>query len=296
MRTLEAGFATHIATGATTLATCWRITRGDGAVLGFTDHDATLSFGGNDFVPAHGLDGGETAQKLGPQTDTSEVVGVLHSDAISEEDVLLGRYDGATVETWRVNWRDVAGRHLMRRSTIGEIVREDGVFRAELRSPQHALNMPKGRLYQALCDASVGDARCGVDLEHADFRAEVGVAAVRDRFHLEVGGTAGYAAGWFGFGRATWTSGPRLGLSDRVVGHQRIGGADILSFDRPVGEWVDAGDELVLYAGCDRRFETCRAKFANAANFRGFPHIPGTDRILRVAKRGDRLDGGALFR
>ena len=73
MRTLDVGFAAHIASGATTLATCWRIARRDGVVLGFTDHDVALSFGGTDYLPAHGLDGGEAAQKLGPQVDTGEV-------------------------------------------------------------------------------------------------------------------------------------------------------------------------------------------------------------------------------
>jgi uncharacterized phage protein (TIGR02218 family) len=296
MRTLEAGIAAHLAGGQTTLATCWKLTRGDGVVLGFTDHDAMLSFGGTDYVPAHGLDGGEAAQKLGPQTDTTEVVGVLQAEAISEDDILLGRYDGAAVETWRVNWRDTGERYLVRRATIGEIVREDGVFRAELRSPQHALNVVKGRRYQALCDAALGDARCGIDLEDPDFRAEGSVAEVRDRFHLAVNGTGAYAIGWFGFGHVVWTSGKRERLRDRIVSHQRIGGADILSFDKPVGEWVEPADEMTIYAGCDRRFETCRERFGNAVNFRGFPHVPGNDVIMRVVKPGDRVDGGALLK
>src|SRR5690606_1696067 len=165
MRVLDPGFKAHVESGATTLATCWRIARSDGVVLGFTDHDVALSFAGTDYLPAHGLDGGEATTKLGPQTATTEVVGVLHSDAIAEGDILLGRYNGAEAETWRVNWRDMSVRHLVSRRTIGEIVREDGAFRAELRSGQHALNQPRGRIYQALCDATVGDARCGVDLE-----------------------------------------------------------------------------------------------------------------------------------
>lgn len=101
MRTLEAGIAAHLASGATTLATCWRILRADGVALGFTDHDEALSFGGTEYLPAHGLDGSEGPSKLGPQVDTAEVVGVLHSDAIAEADILLGRFDDAVVETWR---------------------------------------------------------------------------------------------------------------------------------------------------------------------------------------------------
>lgn len=294
MRTLDTVFKAHVESGATTLCNCWRIVRSDGVVLGFTDHDEALSFDGTQFDPAHGLDGGEVAHKLGPQTDTSEVVGILHSAAITEEDILLGRYDGAEVEAWRVNWREPAQRHLLRRSRIGEIVREDGAFRAELRSAQQALNQPRGRLYQALCDASVGDARCGVDLDAPAFRAMGAVVAVVDDFRLRVSGLAAFDAGWFGFGRLHWASGRRDGVADQIVSHARAGGADTLGFAAPVGEWVAAGDGFTAFAGCDRRFDTCGTKFSNRVSFRGFPHIPGNDFVLRYPRPGDRLDGRKL--
>lgn len=294
MRALEAGFAAHLASGATTLATCWRIVRRDGLVLGFTDHDEPLGFGADTYTPAHGLDGSEAPSKLGAQVDTSEVVGLIHSDAIDEADIVLGRYDGARIETWRVNWRNPDERMLVRESTIGEIVREDGAFRAELRSGQAALNQAQGRLYQPLCDAELGDARCGVDLESAAFRATASVIGVRDRFRIAVEGIAGFAEGRFALGLAAWANGKRDGLRDRVLSAERLGGVDVLGFAAPVGDWVAEGDVLTLTAGCDRRFATCRTRFANAENFRGFPHIPGNDYVLRYPKSGDVLDGGKL--
>jgi uncharacterized phage protein (TIGR02218 family) len=296
MRTFEAGFAAHIASGATTLATCWRISRKDGVVLGFTDHDEKLAFDGMDFLPAHGLDGGEASDKLGPQVDTGEVAGILHSDAITEDDITMGRYDGAVVETFRVNWRDVAERALLSRDTIGEITREDGRFRAELRSAQQALNVAKGRLYQALCDAELGDARCGIDIDANAYKAEASVAAVADRFRLAVAGLESFDEGWFAFGKASWTGGRRIGLADRITAHARIGGADILTFAEPVGEWAAAGDAFTAFAGCDRRFSTCKARFGNAVNFRGFPHIPGSDFILRYPGNDDVMQGRALVK
>jgi uncharacterized phage protein (TIGR02218 family) len=294
MRLLEAGFAAHIASGTTTLATCWRIARADGLVLGFTDHDVALDFGGTEYRPAHGLDGGERTGKLGASTDTTEVVGVLHSDAIDEDDILLGRFDGAEVETWRVNWRDTGQRLLVSRTTIGEIVREDGQFRAELRSGQHAINQAQGRIYQALCDAELGDTRCGVDLTDPDFRGEAVVIGVRDRFRVVVDGIDAFEAGSFAFGMAAWGGGRREGLRDRVVTHERLGGVDVLGFGSAVGDWVEAGDTLVVTAGCDRRFATCRERFGNAVNFRGFPHIPGNDYVLRYPKSGSELNGQKL--
>jgi uncharacterized phage protein (TIGR02218 family) len=295
MRTLDLGFKAHIESGATTLATCWNLLRTDGVVLGFTDHDLPLSFDGTDYAPNDGLDGGTVDGKLGAQVDTTEVVGVLSSDAIAEADIAIGRYDGATVETWRVNWRDVSQRLLLSRTTIGEIVREDGQFRAELRSGQQGLNQTRGRLYGALCDATFGDARCTVDVTAPAYSATATVVAVRDRNSLALSGLGGFAAGWFSLGRGSWTSGARAGLTDAVMSHVREGSTDILSFVQPVGDWVVAADTLTAIAGCDRAFATCRDRFANTVNFRGFPHIPGNDFVLTYPRSGDALDGAALF-
>src|SRR3569833_261749 len=212
MRTLDLGFKAHIESGATTLATCWKLTRKDALALGFTDHDRVLSFDGTEYQPMHGLDGGEVPARLGAQIDTGEVVGVLHSAAITEGDIAAGLYDGAEVETWRVNWRDVSQRLLQRRAAIGEIVREDGVFRAERRSGQQALNQVRGRLYSSLCDAVVGDARCGVDLGDPAFAATATITAVVDRNRVAVSGLEGFAVGWFSLGHAAWGSGARDGL------------------------------------------------------------------------------------
>jgi uncharacterized phage protein (TIGR02218 family) len=41
------------------------------------------------------------------------------------------------------------------------------------------------------------------------------------------------------------------------------------------------GDRAELTQGCDRRFSTCRDRFANAVNFQGEPHLPGNDLLTR---------------
>jgi len=57
---------------------------------------------------------------------------------------------------------------------------------------------------------------------------------------------------------------------------------------------IATADTFDIRAGCDKRFETCQAKFANTVNFRGFPHIPGQDTIIRYAARGDANSGAVL--
>ncbi|WP_338722966.1 DUF2163 domain-containing protein [Devosia sp. XK-2] len=294
MRTLPEALAAHLDQGETTTAHCWRVLRSDGIVLGFTDHDLALIVEGTECRPMHGLDGGEVPSRLGQQVETGEVLGILYSDAIAEEDILLGRYDGARVETWLLNWAEPGQRVRLRVDTIGEIVREDGLFRAELRSPQQGLNVTRGRMFQGLCDAMVGDQRCGIDLDALGHKGEAMVVGKIDDFQLRVSGLSGFEEGWFAFGTARWTSGKRSGLSDPVLTHRRDADGDVLGFGQRVGEWCAIGDSLDVHVGCDRRFATCKSKFANAVNFRGFPHIPGSDFVLRHPRAGYDMDGRAV--
>jgi uncharacterized phage protein (TIGR02218 family) len=295
MRVLEPGFAAHVASGATTLCTCWRLMRADGVGMGFTDHDLPLSFDGTDFLPDAGFSGSEVSARLGAEIDTSEVIGAIEGEIISAEDIRLGRYAGARIETWRVNWREVSQRHLMRIDTIGEIVEEDGVFRAELRSGHAALNVVRGRLYRRHCDAELGDARCGVDLEAAEMRREVMVSEALDDHFVMVTGLGDKAPGWASFGTITWTSGGRVGFVDRIAQQDRDETGDRIAIERDIGTSVAPGDTGVVRAGCDKQFSTCKLKFSNSVNFRGFPHIPGSDFILKYPRRGAALDGRALF-
>jgi uncharacterized phage protein (TIGR02218 family) len=59
---------------------------------------------------------------------------------------------------------------------------------------------------------------------------------------------------------------------------------------------VEAGDGFTVTAGCDKTLATCKAKFDNVANFRGFPHMPGNDRAFAyvVGESGEN-DGGSFF-
>ena len=56
---------------ATTIARAWMVRRADGMVLGFTDHDAVLTFEGVRFRPAHGLSARALVQATGLSVDNS---------------------------------------------------------------------------------------------------------------------------------------------------------------------------------------------------------------------------------
>jgi uncharacterized phage protein (TIGR02218 family) len=54
------------------------------------------------------------------------------------------------------------------------------------------------------------------------------------------------------------------------------------------------GDMVRIEAGCDKREDTCRLKFANFVNFQGFPHIPGEDWLMSYPVKAGLNDGGSL--
>jgi len=285
----------HLQGPATTVARCLALTRRDGFTLGFTDHDRALGFEGIAFRPESGAALSALAFGTGLAVDNAEAAGALSDAAITEADIRAGRWDGAAVRLWLADWAEPARRVLRFRGTLGEITRQGGAFTAELRGLAEALNRPQGRLYQARCPAVLGDAACGVDLAAPGLRVAATVAGLEGGRQMLVSGAGTAGTGWFAEGLVQVTGGAAAGLtaairSDRV----EDGGLRRVELWQGVDAALAAGDPVTLVAGCDKRVETCREKFGNIGNFRGFPHVPGEDWLLTVPARTARRDGGAL--
>jgi uncharacterized phage protein (TIGR02218 family) len=296
MRTLPPALSEHLQSGATTLCRCWRLTRRDGTVQGFTDHDEDLDFDGTLFRAGTGFEGAELEARLGFAVTGTEVHGALSDDSLNESDLAAGRYDDAKVEVFLVNWSDVAQRILLRTGHLGEVRREGAAFAAEVRGLAARLNEERGRIFAATCDADLGDARCAVDLDNPAFRGEGSVLAVEGASLIRVAGLDAFANDWFTRGKLTFSTGPNVGLAVEVKEHRIEAGEVRLSLWQQMPEPIAEGDLFVVTAGCDKRFETCRMKFANAVNFRGFPHLPGNDFVASYAMPGEPGHDGSPAR
>ena len=294
MRTLSPDLAAHLAAGVTTLCRCWKVTRSDGSVLGFTDHDRALAFDDVDYEPESGLDASEDVSETGFAIGGLEAVGALSSERLTIADLAAGFYDHAEVSLWLVNWTTPAERHLLRLGHLGEVTREDGTFRAEVRGLAAELDQPNGRVFRHGCDADLGDARCGIDLGDAAWRGTGTVIAASGRRRFTASGLDSFAGGWFTRGRLAWTSGANQGRAIEVRAHRVADGVASVELWQAMAGDIATGDAFVVTAGCDKLFSTCQAKFANGSNFRGFPHMPGNDFVLSYAIAGDGNDGSAV--
>ncbi|MBO9097837.1 MULTISPECIES: DUF2163 domain-containing protein [unclassified Rhizobium] len=295
MRTIDPALAAHLAGDATTLCHCWRVVRRDGIVLGFTDHDRDLAFLATRFLAASGFAASDGEEQAGLPATTSDVTGGFSSEAISEADLAAGRYDAARVEVYLVNWSAPDQHLLLKVQEIGAVTRQIGQFQAELRSLAARLSEPQGRIYNRRCDAIVGDPRCGIDLALPRYRAEGLVASVEDATRMTLSGVAGFADGYFARGSLVFLDGPNSGTAVDVDGHSTRGAVTQLTLWLPLSDAPEIGTRVVLTAGCDKAFTTCRAKFANAANFRGCPHMPGADFAYTYADGTSLHDGSPLF-
>lgn len=287
------GLLDHLASGATTVCRAWAVVRKDGVAFGFTDHDRDLEFGGLRYRADTGLSARALQQSTGLSVDNSEAVGALSGAAVTEADLIAGRFDGARVQAWLVNWADVEDRMLQFTGSFGEIVRSGGAFRAELRGLTEGLNLPQGRNFQTACSAILGDRRCRFDLSQPGYFAESAVDVVREGRVFRFSGLAGFADRWFERGRAVVLSGSAQGgigliKSDRIGANGRE-----IELWQAIDLRIAAGDVIRLEAGCDKREGSCRAKFNNFLNFRGFPHIPGEDWLISYPISAQVNDGGS---
>ena len=289
MRQIPEAMQAALDAGVTTLARCWRLTRRDGVALGFTDHDQDLSFDGVVFRAATGMTASAAENALGLAVGGLDVVGALDDSGLSEPDLARGLYDGAEVALFLVDWSAPGSRVLLFSGALGEVAREGALFTAELRSLAHALAQPQGRVYQRACDADLGDARCGVDLSRPEHRAEGEVASVMGDRGFSAAALAGRGA-IFARGRLVWTNGANSGAAAEVRRH-----ADALvELAEPPPMPVALGDAFTVTAGCDKQLATCRDRFSNLLNFRGFPQMPGNDWLSGAAREDGDNDGGRL--
>lgn len=293
MRVVDEALKAHLASGATTLARAWVLRRRDGVAMGFTDHDRPLEVDGVTCEPRSGLDAAAVESTTGLAVDNSQAIGALTSAGITDLDIERGLYDGAEVELWLVNWQAPEQRLLQFRGRIGEIRRGDGAFEAELRGLAEALNRPVGRAYLRKCDRVLGDAKCGFDIHAPGFVGEGEVIGFEGRKSVRLSGLEGFSEDWFLHGATEWLSGENAGAQG-IVRVDRLEGAErVIELWEETRRAIAMGDRLRVHAGCDKSAATCRHRFANLLNFRGFPHMPGEDWSVAYPVSGTRMDGGS---
>jgi hypothetical protein len=355
MRTIATRDQTMLESGGLTIATLWKITRSDGQVFGFTDHNEDITFGGLTYDANTSYDRTATADNAGFAVSNMEIQSIMDSDLIVEADIIAGLWDYAQVEMRYVNWYDRRVLHISavskaspgvvtthevhglstgdtvtisgvggmtelngntytvtvistttfsigvntgpyttyaaqgevrltesswgyRKGRIGQVNTSGQTFSSELMGIAKKLEKPLVRPYLPSCYAALGDSECGVNLAGYTI---TGTLESVDTSGLVLTDTANITAAVnaYAYGLITMTSGESSGYSMDV----KSSTVGTLTLQQRLPFGVAAGDTYTLVQGCDKSLATCKNTYNNVINFRGFPHMPGMDQVLRRA-------------
>lgn len=294
-RTVPSGVATHLAGDVTTMTICWAVTRRDGVVIRGTQHDrdiviASGAFAGT-YASATAIAGSDLHAGSDLSVDNAEVEGLLEATGyitgVKVEDIEAGLYDDAPMVLFLVNWASPAdGQVQLPGATLGNIRRTtEGRYTAEVRGLTQRLTQPLLRTYGTTCNAVLGDARCGKDISGMIVTATVTAVTSRRRFDCTLTGTG--IAGDYVYGKVVGLTGLNTGYTSQVK--QDAVGSTLghLELYELLPATVAVGDTFSLYPGCDLTLATCRDRFANIMNFRGFGvFTPGVNKMIRGPDRG----------
>lgn len=275
MKSMSPALREHWESEVRTIATCWRLDLQDGTVFGFTNHNEPIEYDGVTYEAATGFVPTEFEQSSSMAVDGMDIQAFLDSETITAADIAAGRYDKAEVRVFKLNWADPSmGILRIQRGWLGEISRMDTLFVAEFRSLTQALQQRIGEEYLGTCPADLGDGRCKVDLSAITVTGTVteagGVLEFTDTGRTE-------PAGFFRYGLVTFTTGANTGRQMEVKAYD----GQTFELFQPMPEPIQPGDEYAVYPGCDKQLATCRDTFDNVVNFRGYPHIPGNDHMVK---------------
>lgn len=289
MKSWPIALISHNAGRVTTLAYCFKATRRDGQVFGFTNHQRDITGIPDDstvYARRTGFNASEIETTAALNVDDMEIEGMLDSAGITNDDILAGLWDFAEIEIFVVNYKDTSmGKGEVRRGNLGEIKRSRSIFVAELRGMMQRLQQRVGRECTAACPWKLGSVECGVDLDtFTDGKVTTTVTTpVSQREFIATALTQ--AATWFDNGTIEFNDGANAGVLREIKAHTSGGNiVTQLTFPYP----IQAGDEFTATVGClHRRDEDCEQKFDNVVSanpagggFGGFPDVPGRNRIM----------------
>lgn len=273
MRPIAPALADRLAQPVTRLVACWDVARTDGVRLGFTAHDRDLRIDGRHYRAQAGFQPSAVEQAAGTAVGNLTAQGVLGTGGLNETELVEGRYDGARVTVFLVDWAEpTLGTVPLFAGKIGDLTMAQDGFEADLRDVAQALENRVGVAFSSDCRAALGDTRCKVNLRGLRETAAITRVDAADRFRV----STGRPSAWFDAGQARFWSGPNAGTTMEIAAQA---GSEITLF-LPPPRSPTVGDLVELTAGCDKRLTSCVDKFQNAANFRGEPFVPGTDSLL----------------
>lgn len=162
--TVDSATQAHLDLPVTDLAMCMKVTRTDGKVFTFTNHDQHINLKGDIYLSGLTLDQTAIADAIDMSVDNLEIDGLIDGSLFDIQELRVGLYDYAAIEMFIVVWSDLSLPIIKKRAGWFGQVRTSTVqvFMAEVRGLFANLQQTIGELYSAGCRADLGDTRCKI--------------------------------------------------------------------------------------------------------------------------------------
>lgn len=275
MKTLSAQLKTDLKNGTISILT--HIIRKDGTEFFFTDYPINLTIDGDTYESIAGLARIKLVAQSAAEVSSQSLTSAFAENIIEEVEVRKGIWDDAKIIVSWTSWKNPsAGKLIIFSGRLGVISWTDDGLKAEVHNLVKYLQRDIGRFYTAFCQHILYDSKCQVLESSFDFTGSVDVI-LTDTLKFKISGAAaGEADGYFSNGKLEWTTGNNVGLIHEVKAHDVDGDpliGESLEMFLPTPYSIQAGDDFIVYAGCDKTLETCKNKFNNVVNFGGFPFL-----------------------
>jgi uncharacterized phage protein (TIGR02218 family) len=288
VRTLASGFTSHLAGRSHTRCNMLLLILRDGSNIGITDHDKDLDFNLSDagvgsvtYRAGTGILTSDVSLQAGLDADNYEVTGPVDDDDFTIERIVGGRFNRARAYLFQVNWKDLTlGDLPILAGNVSEARIAGGKFTFEIRSDCDRFNQTVGRLIVNNCDADFAD---GVRCNATAVEVVGTVTAVTDEMRFTVSYTGSYANDFFNIGTVEALTGDLAGTAPVEIHDWTVGGA--ITLFAPLAERPAIGDTFNVRQGCPKNRAACIG-FGAILDFRGFPEVPGSDKILRATIPG----------
>lgn len=273
MRNLDIGFQNRLNSQVSSLAKCWIIIGKTGNEICITEHDEDIIAMGKTFKSANAFNATNLDLQNLPNSNRGAIEGAVAIDGISENDIILGKFDKAKIGLYLIDWQMPQYYVQIWQGIIGDIKLNGQVFEFELTGLESLLNKNLGRKFSRICDADFGDAKCTINIENYALSASV-IEKISNS-QIKVNFAISPVFENYKNGKLKFTNGAMQDTEFSIASIESTGSAFLINFKTQIAQFFNIGDAIKIYQSCDKNFATCKSRFNNAANFRGCPHMPG---------------------
>ncbi|KJV68659.1 DUF2163 domain-containing protein [Candidatus Neoehrlichia procyonis] len=272
MKIISKKLKSHLAQNIITIAHCWQIILKDNSIIGFTDHDKSLTINNITYHAKSGTHIHPINFNIISEGQT-KIESVIDSALINELDVIHGKYNSSKVTIFIVNYEDISqGTLILFTGMIHKVILNNGKFIAELKGLSDILSQNIVDVFSPQCRAQFCDNQCKMKEEKFTITSSI-TNIIHSNMFEDI--NLPYNDNYYKYGSVTFLTGKNSNISIVVINNKN----KYIQLVKSPPYSMHISDTYSIIAGCDKNYTTCHNKFNNSKNFRGEPHIPDVNTI-----------------